>query len=109
MALLFRKRFFNQYENRKHREAQRAYHVIATIAKRAGILVKPHEKKFASARDLRRSLGTRWAKRNIAPAELRKFIRHTRLETTLEFHVLIDADDLASHLWANYGSDRAGF
>ena len=32
-------------------------------------------------------------------------MRHTRLETTLEFYVLIDADDLASELWANYGSD----
>ncbi len=92
-------------EDGKNMEPQHACRVIAAIGKRAGILVNPYEKKFASAHDLRRSFGTRWAKRNIAPAALRKLMRHTRLETTLEFYVLIDADDLASELWANYGSD----
>ena len=32
-------------------------------------------------------------------------MRHARLETTLEYYVLIDADDLASELWKNYGPD----
>ena len=32
-------------------------------------------------------------------------MRHARLETTLEYYVLIDADDLASELWENYGPD----
>jgi integrase len=92
-------------DDERNMSPHHASRVIAKIGRRAAIQVNPHEKKFASAHDLRRSFGTRWAKRNIAPAALRKLMRHARLETTLEYYVLIDADDLASELWKNYGPD----
>lgn len=45
--------------------------VIAALGRKAGIVVKAHQKtgetEFASAHDLRRSFGERWAKRVEAP------------------------------------------
>ena len=43
--------------------AARVGRVISDIGKRAKIVVNKAEGKFASAHDLRRSFGTRWAKR----------------------------------------------
>ena len=43
--------------------------IISEIGKRAGVVVRKAEGKFASAHDLRRSFGTRWAPR-VKPATL---------------------------------------
>ncbi len=59
--------------------------------------------KFASAHDLRRSFGTRWAKR-VMPAVLQKLMRHSAIETTLRYYADLDVDDLAADLWREYGS-----
>ncbi|MCX7429206.1 MAG: tyrosine-type recombinase/integrase [Planctomycetia bacterium] len=61
--------------------------------------------KFASAHDFRRAFGTRWAPR-VKPPTLRLLMRHTSIETTLRYYVDQDADDVASELWATWGSDR---
>jgi len=90
----------------KNMEAQHAARIIAKIGKRAGIVVDNREKKFASAHDLRRSFGTRWAKRNIPIAFLRKLMRHSNIQTTMEFYAIIDAQDLAGELWTNFGPGR---
>ena len=49
--------------------------------------------KFASAHDLRRSFGNRWAKRAM-PAVLQRLMRHENIDTTLRYYVDLDADDL---------------
>ena len=42
--------------------------------------------KFASAHDLRRSFGERWASR-VMPQVLKELMRHENIETTLRFYV----------------------
>lgn len=56
------------------------------------------EGKFASAHDLRRCFGSRWARR-IKPATLQLLMRHRSIETTLKYYVGLDADDVADELW----------
>jgi integrase len=83
---------------------------IAKIGEKAGIVVdwkapKPSAKDqsrkavFASAHDLRRSFGERWASR-IMPKELMELMRHKSIDTTMRFYVGQNADRTASILWA---------
>jgi len=77
--------------------------IVATVEKRVkdketGKLATVTVKKFASAHDLRRSFGTRWAKR-VMPAVLRRLMRHAEIATTMKYYVTIDADAVADELW----------
>jgi integrase len=76
---------------------------ISTIGRSAG--VKVSEKKFASAHDLRRSFGARWASR-VMPAVLQQLMRHESIETTLRFYVGKNAESTADVLWEAH--ERAG-
>jgi hypothetical protein len=49
---------------------KRASRYISAIGQQAGVVVNKAEGKFASAHDLRRSFGTRWASR-VKPVTLR--------------------------------------
>lgn len=69
---------------------------ISAIGRAAGILVSPT--KYASAHDLRRSFGRRWALR-VHPLVLQRLMRHRTLQTTLAYYVDLDADALAEQLW----------
>lgn len=57
--------------------------------------------KHATAHDLRRSFGTRWAKR-VMPAVLQRLMRHQSIGTTMKYYVGIEADDPAADLWAKF-------
>ena len=75
--------------------------VVATVEKRKrvdGKLVATTVKKFASAHDLRRSFGTRWAKR-VMPAVLQRLMRHADIDTTMKYYVTMDADSVADEVW----------
>jgi integrase len=74
---------------------------ISAIGKKAGVVVNKTSGKFASAHDLRRSFGTRWASR-VKPATLQLLMRHKSIETTLKYYVDQDADDVADELWRAY-------
>jgi integrase len=54
--------------------------------------------KYASAHDLRRSFGERWATR-IMPAVLQALMRHESIETTLRYYVGRNAQNTARVLW----------
>ena len=54
--------------------------------------------KHASAHDLRRSFGNRWAKR-VMPAVLQRLMRHESIETRMGYYVDLDADELAEDLY----------
>ena len=75
--------------------------LITRIGKAARIIVNPADGKTASAHDLRRTFGTRWAKR-VMPAVLRKLMRHASVETTMGYYVDLNVDDMADDLWANH-------
>jgi len=80
---------------------QKAGVVVATVEKRKridGKLTTTTGKKYATAHDLRRSFGTRWAKR-VMPAVLRRLMRHAEIATTMKYYVTIDADAVADAVW----------
>jgi integrase len=92
--------------------AKRAGRIVAAIGERAGVVVATVEKrkrvdgklvtttvkKFASAHDLRRSFGTRWAKR-VMPLVLKRLMRHSKTATSEKYYVSMDADSVADELW----------
>ncbi len=72
---------------------------IVDIGKTAKVKVdeKAGSEKFASAHDIRRAFGTRWAK--IVPASLlQQLMRHANIETTMSFYVNITAKDTMSEI-----------
>jgi integrase len=54
--------------------------------------------KYASAHDLRRAFGVRWAGRVFAP-ELKELMRHSSITTTMEFYVGQNAARTAKMIW----------
>lgn len=79
--------------------------IIAELGRKAGIVVKADPKtgrrEFASAHDLRRSFGERWAKRIEAPF-LQKMMRHSAIATTLRYYSSRNAVDAAQHIDAAF-------
>jgi integrase len=76
----------------------RVSRMIAKIGEKANVVVNKEQKKFASAHDLRRAFGTRWASK-VTPAVLQQLMRHASIETTLKYYVEQDANALAEELW----------
>lgn len=69
--------------------------VVSKIGARAK--VRADAKKTASAHDLGRSFGERWASR-LMPAELMELMRHESIETTLAYYVGRNAERRAAIL-----------
>ena len=77
---------------------------ISAIGKAAGVRVSPS--KHASAHDLRRSFGMRWADK-VKPHILMQLMRHDDIKTTLEFYIQSDADDVAKAVWEAANTDHS--
>lgn len=82
---------------------QAASRIISAIGRAAGVIVG-RGGKTASAHDLRRSFGLRWAER-IPPKDLMTLMRHEDIETTMQYYVGQDADRTAEVIW---GSNHEG-
>jgi len=84
-----------------------ASRIVCRIGSDAGVVVsrKNGRTKYASAHDLRRSFGERWAGLVEAHA-LREFMRHGRIETTLRYYVGRNARRTAQTLWEVRGCIR---
>lgn len=74
---------------------------LTEAGRAAKILVWTRGKKtkHASAHDFRRSFGHRWALR-VHPIVLKTLMRHDSLDTTMRYYVDIEADSVASQVWA---------
>ena len=75
--------------------------IVSAIGEAAGIVVDWNEAGkpvYASAHDLRRSFGSRWAKR-VMPPVLKLLMRHSSVVTTLNFYVDQNADEAANAAW----------
>lgn len=76
--------------------------MLSRIGKQARVIVSPEagsqKIKHASAHDLRRSFGNRWAQR-LMPAELKELMRHASIETTLSYYVGLNAEETAAKCW----------
>jgi integrase len=59
--------------------------------------------KFASAHDLRRSFGFRWAKR-VMPAILQRMMRHSDIQTTMEYYITQGEQETANAVWEALGN-----
>ncbi len=87
--------------------------IICAIGKAAGVKVNETTKlgkpmvKYASAHDLRRSFGERWASR-LMPQVLKELMRHESIETTLNFYVGRNAQTTARAIWSQYGPAASG-
>jgi integrase len=83
--------------------------LLSAIGAKAGVVVDEREKngetvrKFASAHDLRRAFGQRWAAK-IKPTQLRELMRHASITTTLAYYVGEDAEETADALWETLGN-----
>lgn len=75
--------------------------LVAEIGKKAGVRVS--DRKTASAHDLRRSFGLRWADR-VKPHVLQQLMRHASISTTLTFYVQSEASDMAELVWNAFAS-----
>lgn len=71
---------------------------ITAIGKSAGVIVNQNPLKYASAHDLRRSFGERWASR-VMPAILMQLMRHESIETTMRYYVGQNANEVARQCW----------
>ena len=60
-------------------------------------------RKFASAQDLRRAFGKRWAAR-IMPDKRQQLMRHETIATTMKYYVGQDAEETADVLWNVLGN-----
>jgi integrase len=76
---------------------KRVGRIVSAIGERANVVVNKQDGKFASAHDLRRAFGTRWAAK-VMPAMLKELMRHSSIETTLRYYVEFDADTLVRKL-----------
>jgi integrase len=88
-------------QTRRPMTPKRISRIISAIGEKALVVVNKAEGKHASAHDLRRAFGTRWAPR-VKPATLKLLMRHKSIETTLKYYVAQDADEVADELWQSY-------
>lgn len=75
---------------------------LSAIGKAAGVKVSgvdARKVKFASAHDLRRSFGNRWAPR-VMPLDLQRLMRHENIKTTTDYYLNLEPEGLAARLWA---------
>jgi len=85
-----------------------AIDVVAELGRTAGIKVRDDDGTpvFASAHDLRRSFGFRWAKR-VMPPILQRLMRHRDIHTTLTFYAQATEDELADAVWCTQWAGAA--
>lgn len=83
-------------------QADAAKRMVSKIGRAAGILVSPRKGKYATAHDLRRSFGSRWAK-HLLPQELMTIMRHTSINTTMTYYISSRATQTAAKLWVGGG------
>ncbi len=74
--------------------------IIGKIGKEAKVKVasKDQKTKYASAHDLRRAFGLRWALKVRAPI-LMKLMRHASITTTLKYYAAVEAQAAAEEVW----------
>jgi integrase len=92
-------------------QPHRVGEVVSDIGRAAAIKVHTDPRtgkvKHASAHDLRRSFGERWAPR-VMPQVLMQLMRHESIETTLKFYVGRNAETTAETLWDAVSGNTSG-
>lgn len=88
--------------------------IISRIGEKAGVITDirtdkdGNEKKIhATAHDLRRGFGTRWAPL-VQPRVLMEMMRHGNIETTMKYYVVGNAQQTSQTLWNVVNSEQDG-
>jgi integrase len=102
---------FNPLMRRDHGKPRRTdtvSSIIVEIGRKAGVKVSERrgKVKHASAHDLRRAFGTRWAQR-VMPPVLQQLMRHESIQTTMTFYVERDAETTADAVWSAFANTFA--
>jgi integrase len=84
-------------QNLKPLSTKRASRYISAIGKAAKVVTNKTDDRYATAHDLRRSFGTRWARR-VPLAILRDLMRHCSINTTMTYYVSQTAEDVGDVL-----------
>jgi integrase len=84
---------------------KRVCRIVSKFGKKAGVVVNKTAGEFASAHDLRRAFGTRWASR-VKPAVVQRLMRHANIATTMGYYVALDSADVADELWGQVWHGR---
>ena len=98
-----------QHSRRRFSCPREAGRTIRLFAQRANVKVDEQQRKgttvvkYATAHDLRRAFGTRWASR-IMPVDLQRLMRHETIETTMKFYVNQNVSDISARLYEALGS-----
>lgn len=85
--------------------AERIGKLISRVGEKAEIRVNDY--KFASAHDLRRAFGTRWAP-IVMPAVLQALMRHKSIQTTMQYYVGRNAESIAEQAWKAAAGNTSG-
>lgn len=83
--------------NKQPLSTKRVGRYISRIGKAAKVVTNKAENRYATAHDLRRSFGTRWAKR-VMPAVLKELMRHADISTTMAYYNDQSAEDVGDVL-----------
>lgn len=97
-------RVFNPKPSRQHGSRMRTdsvSKVVCQIGKAANVVVQTVEGKvkYASAHDLRRAFGERWAMK-VMPTVLMVLMRHESIDTTMRYYVGRNAETVADSVWS---------
>ena len=82
---------------------KRASRYLSAIGKAANVVTDKAAGRYATAHDLRRSFGSRWARR-VTPAILRDLMRHSSVTTTMTYYVDQTAEDVGDVLRSALGN-----
>lgn len=82
---------------------KRASRYISSIGKAAKVVIDKAADRYATAHDLRRSFGSRWAPR-VTPAVLRDLMRHSSITTTMSYYVDLNAENVGDVLRSALGN-----
>lgn len=90
------------------REVDTVSKILTKVGKAANVKVSDRRSKvkFASAHDIRRSFGARWALR-VRPAVLQKMMRHASITTTMEYYALLDVEILGDEIAHAYTPQKS--
>lgn len=101
---------FNPTLRGRRVKVDRMIRILSAIGEKAGIVVGrdvEEEPVYASAHDLRRAFGTRWAKR-VMPNVLKVLMRHASISTTMTFYVDQSEDEAADSMWEAFSRTAPG-
>jgi len=89
--------------------AEHVGRVVTAIGEAATVKVSESggKVKYASAHDLRRSFGERWASR-VMPNVLQELMRHESIQTTMRFYVGENAKRTSAILWEAHRAQAVG-